>query len=583
MLPGPLFRVEMVTVARRRRYFVLRVVYGVLALFLLWTAYTSMQVYSAVRSQSVSIRQGAELATYFFVMFSWLQIIAILVVGPALAVGTISTERERRTIEYLFTTDLSNAEIVLGKLAARLCLMGQLLLVGMPILFLFRFLGGIPAQLLVAIFLFSASSALLVASLSICISVWSERARDATVRVYLLLGVLLFLPIILQSVAGWGPFQGRIWNSLGRPVVEFCVAINPFWQLRIAMGNQNAIGAQFNLAMIWGTVGKQFVVSVAAICLAVFAVRRVHLKETTKAASSERRRRVWRLPKWRRPLGTDAMIWKELFAGTSVTKLGWIGRICMALILLTICSFAVVSLVTTLNSTRDGVGEYHMYLLGMTMYLAPGILLLLAARAAGLVTSEKERDCWLSLISTPLTGREIVRSKMWGNLYSVRWPLLVLAINWALGVAISPVFAPFFLALLATFVLLAWYVTNLGLCFSLQSQTTLRAMGATLGTLIFTGGGYMFCCCMVMAFGRGGGDEIMIFLAGCIPFLAVFPIFAYLGLMDDFGGFEEEMAVAYVLGIIGYLIVSVCLYQYMANNFDRLAGRTETKPEKLSN
>ena len=54
------------------------------------------------------------------------------------------------------------------------------------------------------------------------------------------------------------------------------------------------------------------------------------------------------------------------------------------------------------------------------------LLLLLAARASGLVTYEKERDCWHSLVATPLTGREIMRGKMWGNLYSIRWPLLVL-------------------------------------------------------------------------------------------------------------------------------------------------------------
>jgi len=190
MLLGPLFRVEMVTVARRRRYFVLRVVYGLLALFILWVSYTNLRSFAAGGAESISIRQGAHLATEFFVAFSWLQIIAILAVGPALSVGTISIERERRTIEYLFTTDLSNAEIVLGKLAARLCLLGQLLLVGLPILFLFRLLGGIPAQLLVVTFLFAASSSLLISTVSICVSVWSERARDATVRVYLLLALL---------------------------------------------------------------------------------------------------------------------------------------------------------------------------------------------------------------------------------------------------------------------------------------------------------------------------------------------------------------------------------------------------------
>ena len=585
MLLGPLFRVEMVSVARRRRYFVLRVVYGLLALFLLWTTYTSLRAFSMGASQTISIQQGATLATGFFVAFSWLQILAVLAVGPAMAVGTIATERERRTIEYLFTTDLSNAEIILGKLVARLCLFGQLLLVGLPILFLFRLLGGIPAQLLVVTFLFAASTSLLIASLSICVSVWSERARDATVRVYLLLGVLTFLPIILQTSAGWGPFKGALWDVTGRPIVDFCISINPLWSLKNAIGNQSAIGARIDLALVWQTVSQQILVSVLAVGLAIFAVRRVHLKETTKAAGRARSRFQWRLPKWRRPLGRDAMLWKEIFAGTATTKLGLIGWVAIALILLTVTGIMLTLLVNTLMAGTGwrAENEFHFGILGLTGYLGTGILLLLAARAAGLVTSEKERDCWLSLLATPLTGREIIRSKMWGNLYSLRWPLLLLMVNWGLGVMLAPVFAPVAIVLLGTYLLMAWYVTNLGLFFSLRSQTTLRAMGATLGTLLFTGGGYMFCCCMVAASSGGSGGPFMLFLAGCIPFLIVFPVFAYFEFSQamSIGNIEDGMALAYGLGIVGYLIAGFCLYQYMASNFDRLAGRTVEMPDEL--
>ena len=577
MLLGPLFRVEMVSVARRRRYFVLRVVYGLLALFILWSTYTSMRAFSMGTGQTVSIQQGAMLAGHFFVSFSWLQILAVLAVGPAMAVGTIASERERRTIEYLFTTDLSNSEIILGKLAARLCLFGQLLLVGLPILFLFRLLGGIPAQLLVVTFLFAASTSLLIASLSICVSVWSERARDATVRVYLLLGVLTFLPIILHSATGWGPFQGALWDATGRPVVDFCISINPLWSMGTAIGNTNAIGANLDMALIWQTIGKQVLVSVAAVGLAIFAVRRVHLKETTKAANRERRSKQWRLPKWRRSLRNDPMIWKEIFAGTATTKRGIIGWVAIALILLTVCGIMLTLLIHAIQSSFAGRSnhEFHFGIMGLTGYLGTGILLLLAARAAGLMTSEKERDCWLSLISTPLTGREIVRGKMWGNLYSLRWPLFVLAVNWAIGVLLAPAFLLPAIALLATFTLMAWYVTNLGLFFSLRSQTTLRAMGATLGTLIFTGGGYMFCCCMVAASGGGPREPFMIFLAGCIPFLLLFPSLAYFDFVQDMGmRLEEGMSFAYGAGVLSYLAVSWCLYAYMAHNFDQLAGRT---------
>jgi ABC-type transport system involved in multi-copper enzyme maturation permease subunit len=149
---GPIFRVELVSIARRRRYFALRVLYASLILMVLWMTYESTNAFRYGTAHQ-SIQQAAALAAGFFISFSWLQLLAILFVGPAMAVGTIATERERRTIEYLFVTDLSNSEIVLGKTFARLTLMAQFVLVGLPILFLFRLLGGIPAEALLASFL----------------------------------------------------------------------------------------------------------------------------------------------------------------------------------------------------------------------------------------------------------------------------------------------------------------------------------------------------------------------------------------------------------------------------------------------
>ena len=389
------------------------------------------------------------------------------------------------------------------------------------------------------------------------------------------LGVLIFLPIILQVSAGWGPFRGAAWNALGKPIVDFCISINPLWSLNRAIGDPNAIGVRLDMVAIWQTLSQQLLVSVLASLLAVFAIRRVHLRETTEAARREQSPRSWRLPRWKRRLEGDPMIWKEIFAGSAVTKLGRVGQISIALILLTVCAFTVQFLVVHFSNIGEGI--FHWYLMGLTGYLGTGILLILAARAAGLVTSEKERDCWSSLLATPLSGQEIVRGKMWGNLYSLRWPLLILIVNWALGVLVAPAFLWASVGLLITFLLMAWYVTNLGLCFSLSSLTTLRSMGATLGTLLITGGGYMFCCCMVVASSASNpGDFMMLFLAPCIPFLSIFPVVAYMEYVQDSGGMMEDgMGIAYGLGVVGYLVVANGLYVYMSSNFDRLAGRTD--------
>jgi hypothetical protein len=289
-------------------------------------------------------------------------------------------------------------------------------------------------------------------------------------------------------------------------------------------------------------------------------------------------KRSWnfRFPRWRPALGRHPMIWKEMFAGSARTRLGIIGSVALVLILITVLGTTLYFFfIMNVNRNSSRSSEFVFYLAYLTGLLGSGMLLLLAARSAGLVTSEKERDCWLSLLATPLTGREIMAGKMWGNLYGIRWPLLVLAAAWALGLLLEPGFIVAVVAMAGTFLLLAWYVTNLGLCYSLRSQTTLRSMGATLGTLIFTAGGYLFCCCTVMA-GSGGGmdDGLAIMLAPCIPYLLGFPAGAFY-MISEGNSFsnEEALPVAYFLGIVLYVIAAASLYAFMTSNFDRLAGR----------
>lgn len=580
MLLGPIFRVELVSVARRRRYFVLRVVYAALILLVLWSSYSSVLLWRADGQPRMSIQNVSTLATTFFVSFSWLQMLAILAVGPAMAAGTIAAERERRTIEYLFTTDLANHEIILGKTFARLFLLGQFVLVGLPILFLFRMLGGIPAQLLVATFLLAGSTAVLLTALGVCVSVWSPRARDAVVRVYLLLAAMFLLPIALQASMGWGVLSSPRWQAWLAPVVDGLIRINPLWALGKAM-DRMAVGRGLDMPYVGQTAGAQLCVSLLAILLAMTAVRRVHLRASTQgAASKPSRYRSWRLPTWRRPLGERPLLWKEMYASTASTRLGIVGVVALTLILIVVLAYTLFFFWLASDDVLHGsqANDYHHYLYVITGLFGSSVLLLLGARSAGLITQEKERDCWWSLLATPLSGGEIIRGKMWGNLYAARWPFLLLLFIWGLAMVFTPSYGWTVLALSATFGLTAWFVTNLGLFFSLRSSTTLRSMGATLGVLVFLGGGYLLCCCTVMM--GSSSNSIGLMFAPCLPFLLLFPAWAFVDWnSSNFWG-REAFPVGYVCGVVGYLAASAFLYSQMVSRFDQLAGRCWGKPEE---
>jgi ABC-type transport system involved in multi-copper enzyme maturation permease subunit len=578
MVTGPIFRVEMVSSARRRRYFFLRSVFGLLILWVLWSSYQGASyAMSSGGRRSLSISEQAAVATTFFVSFTWMQVLGILAVAPAMAVGTIATERERRTIEYLFATDLSNLEIVLGKTLARLLLVGQLVLASLPILFLFRLLGGIPADLLVASFLMAGSTAVFLTALSVCVSVWSKRSKDATIRVYVVLGALLLVPWIVL-MTGRVYFSGEAWwSDFVAPLVEVLYKLNPVVLLFDQMVNTYAAGAGFDFAPVWEMVGWQLGFAAALLALATAAVRRVHLREASRGAPVKRRPLGQWLPRWRPAIGDHPMVWKEAFAGAAKTKLGIVGGLAMGALVLTACGMTVYAFLETLGRNYP-TREYFQYVSVFTGFVGSCLLLLTAARSASLITVEKEKDTWMSLISTPLTGGEIIRGKLFGNLYSLRWGAFLLAFSWLLACVLDLRFAAIAAASGLTLTLLASFLSAVGLFFSLRSSTSLRAMGLTLLVAAVLGGLYLMCCCPIgvaMRLDRGPSDELVtgLGLAPCIPLLVSAPAVMFADNSPD------EVVVAYVLGMIGYAIALGVVLNNITLRFDSQAGRTGDLPE----
>ncbi len=567
-----------------------RLIYALIILFVLWVSYSSMSELQSLRAGggAPSISDVAQMATTFFIAFSWVQLLGIIAVAPAMAVGTIASERERRTIEYLFATDLSNFEIVVGKTFARLLIVGQLVLVSLPILFIFRLLGGISANLLAGSFITAASTALVLTALSVCVSVWSPRSRDAVMRVYRLLAVLLIVPGVLSAMLMMFQLQLQRRSALidaAQAVLQFVLSLNPVVVLGQSMRSIFAAGAGFDFEPVLKMAAWHVGLSAALIGLAMYAVRRVHLRDASRGDAKQQkkleRRRGMEKFRWRPELSSNAMLWKEAFAPTAKTKLGMLGSFANAIIVVVAMGLTAYFFICAKFEILDFNAEaYYVFTAMTTGFLGSGLLLMMAGRGAGLVTLEKERDCWISLLSTPLSGGEIMRAKLLGNLYSARWGLLLLIIIWSLAVTFDVRFALMIPPLLISFTLAAIFVSQVGLHYSLVSATSLRAMGYTLATVFFCGGGYLFCCCSIAAFGRSSdaSESLMAMgMAPCIPFLLVAPVAYTIGDMNLRG--ESEFAVAYIVGIIGYAVVNALLASDLARSFDRRVGRTIERSE----
>ena len=155
-LLGPMFAKEMIEIARRRRYFLLRVVFGVA---LLWTmaAMWGNTGWGGRRSQLPSHPAALVAGVVDYVAIA--QFAAVCLLVPLLVCDVICGERSAGTLELLFTTDLRDRDIVFGKLGSRLATATIVVASGLPPICFLMFLGGIswPAIWLIELATFIAT------------------------------------------------------------------------------------------------------------------------------------------------------------------------------------------------------------------------------------------------------------------------------------------------------------------------------------------------------------------------------------------------------------------------------------------
>ena len=189
-------------------------------------------------ANSGDINSIAQFTSAFFGTFGVMQLLAVLLIGPALAAGTIAQERERRTMEYLYTTPLSNLEIVIGKLGGRVLQILYFILSGVPVLALAMLLGGIAPQAIVSLTAITLSTVLFVAMVSMAVSAWTAKARDAVVRAYLVFFCLWVLPLPAQMLRSLNLGYTWMW-----PLVEQVIIANPVATFTLILEGRGPVGS----------------------------------------------------------------------------------------------------------------------------------------------------------------------------------------------------------------------------------------------------------------------------------------------------------------------------------------------------
>src|SRR5579871_6183697 len=140
--PGPVFVYEWLTTSRRWQSYALRA--GFVGLILLGMALIWYNEWArAGRAEVVSIRDLARFGESMFRLIVSMELSLVLLAAPAATAGAVCLDKARGTLDHMLATDLSDAEIVLGKLGVRLVPVLGLIACVLPVMALASLLGGI--------------------------------------------------------------------------------------------------------------------------------------------------------------------------------------------------------------------------------------------------------------------------------------------------------------------------------------------------------------------------------------------------------------------------------------------------------
>jgi ABC-2 type transport system permease protein len=188
--------------------------------------------------------QGAQIGVTVFVTVAFTQLSLLLLLAPVFSAGSITIEKEQRTLPMLLTSLLSPAEIWWGKFVSALLFLILLLVSALPVLSLAFSLGGVgPAELARA----TAMTLLVLASISalgLYFSSIFRRSVHSTAVSYAAVIALTAITFIVFTMieSHWESKQAQIPRPPGISAPEMPryysipLYLNPFYAVASALG-----------------------------------------------------------------------------------------------------------------------------------------------------------------------------------------------------------------------------------------------------------------------------------------------------------------------------------------------------------
>jgi ABC-type Na+ efflux pump permease subunit len=214
LFAGPIIAREVLTAPRPLRYYLARASFSCLLFMLMWTAWQSIIGWQTIHELGILARFGDLL----YLIFAMLQLTLMLFFAPLFTAAAIAYEKDRRTFTLLLMTDLSDLEIVLGKLVAGLLNLLTILAASVGLMMICTLFGGISFAQVSNLFLVTAASGVAGGALGLLIALWRDRTFQS---ISLTILMVVFSVVGVEVLAIFFPTI----QLFGIPLVE---VLNPY-------------------------------------------------------------------------------------------------------------------------------------------------------------------------------------------------------------------------------------------------------------------------------------------------------------------------------------------------------------------
>ena len=178
--PGPVFASEWLTASRRWQGYALRS----LLVLLLQLGLSGVWLGSHDGAGELSIQQVAEIGRGFYAVTTLIVLGLVGLAAPAATAGAICLDKARGNLALLFATDLTDAEIALGKLAARLVPVLGLIACAAPVLALATLFGGVDPAMPTGAILVGLACGVFGCTLALTLSVRGRKTHEVLLATY---------------------------------------------------------------------------------------------------------------------------------------------------------------------------------------------------------------------------------------------------------------------------------------------------------------------------------------------------------------------------------------------------------------